>query len=252
MNNNFLTFFDLKPLEESVYRVLLVNSVLSATELAQKAGVSRTSVYDILTRLIEKGLVIEIREMDKKLFAIQPLEKIELLLKEKEEALKMAQNIVAELKDKRVKDVTEQPRLLVFRGKKALQEMMKDIFLYPEEIIYSYSPPQKIFQTLGAKFMNDFHKKRILNNMRIKVIWPQAEIDILKKYPFLIPGINKKREARSLVTSSAFPLGYMIYGNNVSFISSKEETFGFIVRSRELAETMKGQFDVLWEISKKL
>ena len=252
MISSFLTSFGLNRLEESLYQVLLVNSAMGATELARKANISRTSVYDVLGRLIDKGLIVEIQEMNKKLFTIQPLEKVELILKEKEEGLHEALNMIAKLKESRGRDITEQPQLLVFRGTKALQEMMKDVFFYPGEMIYSYAPPQKVFQLLTPKSMDNFHKKRIESDIPIKVIWPSTELGILKKYPFLIPGVDKRREARTLDIPVAFPLGYMVYGNNVIFLSSKKEGFGFIVRSRELAETMKGQFHILWEASRDI
>jgi hypothetical protein len=41
-------------------------------------------------------------------------------------------------------------------------------------------------------------------------------------------------------------MGYTIYGDKVSFVSSNKEVFGFIVQSAEFAALMKMQFDVLW------
>jgi hypothetical protein len=38
----------------------------------------------------------------------------------------------------------------------------------------------------------------------------------------------------------------------VAFISSKKESFGFIVESRELRQLLKTQFDILWQMSKRL
>jgi hypothetical protein len=38
----------------------------------------------------------------------------------------------------------------------------------------------------------------------------------------------------------------------VAFISSKKESFGFIIESKELVEMLSSQFEVIWNLSKSL
>jgi len=38
----------------------------------------------------------------------------------------------------------------------------------------------------------------------------------------------------------------------VAFLSSAEEGYGFIIQSQELVNTLKAQFELLWDISKPL
>jgi hypothetical protein len=45
-------------------------------------------------------------------------------------------------------------------------------------------------------------------------------------------------------------MGYTIYDDKVSFISSEKEIFGFIVQSEEFSKLMKLHFDLFWNISK--
>lgn len=47
-------------------------------------------------------------------------------------------------------------------------------------------------------------------------------------------------------------MGYWIYGNKVAFISSRKESFGFIIESAELVEMLRTQFEVLWKTSKPI
>lgn len=47
-------------------------------------------------------------------------------------------------------------------------------------------------------------------------------------------------------------MGYWIYGNKVAFISSRKESFGFIIESAELATMLRTQFEVLWKASKPI
>lgn len=45
-------------------------------------------------------------------------------------------------------------------------------------------------------------------------------------------------------------MGYWIYADKVAFVSSRKETFGFVVHSRDFAETQKAQFKAIWDISR--
>lgn len=47
-------------------------------------------------------------------------------------------------------------------------------------------------------------------------------------------------------------MGYWIYGDKVVCISSRKESFGFIIESREFAELLCAQFEVLWKQAKPL
>jgi hypothetical protein len=49
-----------------------------------------------------------------------------------------------------------------------------------------------------------------------------------------------------------YELGYWIYANKVAFISSARESYGFLIQSEELAQTLKVQFELLWRESAPL
>ena len=74
----------------------------------------------------------------------------------------------------------------------------------------------------------------------------------LKKYTFFSPGKKYKRESRIAPKKIEGSMGYWVYGNKVAFISSKKESFGFIVESRELTQLKKAEFEILWKNSKPI
>ena len=77
------SLFNLRDVELHLYETLLHGGTLSASQLANKAKFSRTAVYDLLKKLIETGLINETRHLGVKMFAVEPPEKVELLLQEK-------------------------------------------------------------------------------------------------------------------------------------------------------------------------
>lgn len=246
-----LSLFNLRVIEKELFVKLFYGGPMSASKLAKSAGISRTSVYDILKNLINTGLVIESLKSGIKIFNIQPLEKIQLLLEEKEVGLakKEFENIKKEYTGKN-KSIT--PQLQLFEGKIALRQMMKDMLLYRDMEVIVLWPIKKIISLLGTDFLENFHKERIARNINLKVIWPKTQIPSIKKHPFLKVGDALKREARIAPPEVDFSLGYAIYGQTVRFISSSKENFGFLVESEELSEMMKSQFKIIWNNSQPL
>jgi len=251
--NKILDLFNLQPLEKEVFLVALEAGPSGATTLAQKAEVKRTAIYDILKNLIKNGLMIESQKNNIKIFAVQKPEIIELLIEEKQKNILTAKNVITELKDIYYhKHSTTKPRLQLFEGREELQHMMKDMLLYRDITAYVLWPVEKIIKLLGSDFYQEFHKRRTERNIKIKVIWPQPQASAKTKYDFLKNDLELKREIRIAPKNIDFSLGYTIYANTVRFISSQKENYGFLIESPEMAEMMKQQFEVIWQVSKKL
>ncbi|MBI4054391.1 MAG: hypothetical protein HY397_03630 [Candidatus Doudnabacteria bacterium] len=110
-----------------------------------------------------------------------------------------------------------------------------------------YWPILDVIKLLGPRFVEEFNHKRINQKITLKTIWPRTQTPPQKKFPFLQAGIESKREVRLAPEGVDFSLGYTIYGNTVRFISSSKESFGFLITSREFAQTMITNFDIIWD-----
>lgn len=235
-----------------LYEALFFGKEMGASELAKQAGVSRTSVYDLIKRLKDEGLVIESQKNGTAVFSIQPPEKLQLLLAEKEKELILAKSGLAMLQTDYLKqNKTAKPKLQMFEGRQELQQMMKDLLLYRDITVSALWPIETIAKLLTAEFMAEFHKKRAERNIALNVIWPAGQLSEIKKHSFLTD-TTQKRQARTAPVGVDFSLGYSIYGNTVRFISSSRENFGFLVESAELSAMMKSQWEIIWKLSKSV
>lgn len=245
--------FALDPSQIQIFEVLLLTGPQKASSLAKQIKSNRTTVYNSLDQMTKLGLVFETLKNGIKLFAISPYEKINLLIQEKENKLIEARQALNELKSIHTKNgKLFQPRVQLFETQEELRQMMKDLLLYENITLLAYWPILNVLETLGPDFIEEFNKKRLANNIKIKVIWPQNQIPSIKVHKFLAFGPEFKREVRIAQTNINFSLGYAIYKNTVRFISSSRENFGFLIESEELAEMLKGQFELIWQISKPL
>jgi len=251
--SNILNLFNLRPIEIRIFETIFYDGMMGATEIANKAGISRPAVYDLVKKLIKLGLVIETQQGGKKLFEVSPPEKIKLLINEKKDRLDIANNTFEQLHDDfHANRGSKKPRIQIFEGQEELQQMMKDMLLYRDITVYVFWPIKKIIKLLSPEFYKKFHSDRIKRNIKIKVIWPENSLPTKKQYQFLKDNTELKRTLRIAPENIDFSLGYAIYGNTVRFISSKRESYGFIIESTEMADMMKKQFKLIWGISKEI
>lgn len=67
----------------------------------------------------------------------------------------------------------------------------------------------------------------------------------IKTHPYLGVGEKFKREIRTAPPEVNLTMRYWIYGNKIAFLSSRKESFGYIIDSSELAEMLLSQFEMV-------
>lgn len=239
--------FLLRDIEMQVFEKLIYKHQKSATELSRELGISRTSIYDLLNTLTEKGLIKSENNGTKKMFALQDPLQIQALLKEKGKEVVQAQEAIEDISLIHNEIQASAPTLHLYKGRRDLQKMMNHMLLKEGVHVLSYWPIEHIEELLTEEFFKEFHKRRVEKNITVDMILPYSSKVIINRQ------IKKKYftniQVRFAPKDVHFSLGYTIYGTAVRFISSKKENFGFLIKSKELAETMAGQFKIIWSLS---
>ncbi len=241
--------------EIKTYLFLLTHGPHSVGSLSKKIGFVRSSLYGFLQRLQEQGLITQSQKQRVKIFSAEPPEKINLLFDEKIEELQQKQTeykkLLPELRASQPALLLN-PKFQIFEGVEGLKYVLKDMLLYKDMETQAYWPIKKMVEILTSDFFRYHNKERIKNNLYTRAIWPQNEVLDLKKHPYLGVGKDFKREIRIAPKDINFTMGYWIYGNKVAFLSSRQESFGYIIESSELVEMLLTQFEVIWKMSKPL
>lgn len=255
MLENILYSLGLDREEVTIYSLLLETGPITAGILSKKAGMPRSSLYGLLQRLSELGLVIESLKSGVKVFSAENPDKISLLFDERIESLKQHQlDYQKLLPDLRTKNPSKlvNPKLQLFEGEDGLKNVLKDMLLYYDMETQAFWPIKLMVEVLSPDFFRYLNKERIKNNLYTRAIWPANQIVDIADHPYLGSGEEFKREVRVAPKDIDFSMGYWIYGNKVAFLSSRKESFGFIIESSELVEMLKAQFNVMWELSKPI
>lgn len=245
----------LDKLEVCGYLELLQRGALPVASLAKRLGVPRTTAYTMLERLQKKGLVKVTIRKGVKSYTAESADSLAHIFSQRIATLETAhQQFLTQLPILRQKSarVNSAPRLSIMEGRESLQSLLRDMLHYGNMQTCAVWPIKKMMEVLTPEFFRFHNIERIKRNIYTRAVWPQNECVSIEQHPFMGWGKEFKREIRVAPTDVFYELGYWIYVDKVAFISSANESYGFLIQSEELAQTLRAQFELLWQASQPL
>ena len=244
---------DLGVVSRRIYSYLIEHGDCSARQLAENLNIPRPSVYDNLKVLIQNGLVTEQVKNNKKIFQIDDIKNLPRLVKTKIEKLEKEKSSIEEvLKNFAVNASSFEPKIKVYTGKEGVKQVLNDVLWYKNVEIQSMFPISEMIAVLGKEYFENHNRERIRKNISIRAIWPKARSVSFKDQPALGSGKAFLREIRVAPKQMIWDMGYWNYADKVAVISSRKETFGFIISSRDFSQLLRAQFDLIWSLSKEI
>lgn len=231
-------------IESKVYLSLLKLGGTKSGALVRKTGLHRATVYDALKRLIEKGLVSYIIKGKIKHFQVtspeyflDKIEEEENKLKEKEIFVK---NLVKELNMIR-EEAKIKEEASIYEGFKGIKLIFDEILTCKEYSVFGSRA--KLKEVLGNYFYI-FQKRKKRLKIKARLLFDESfrNSDYLKD----IYG-----EMRFLSKEYNTPIATFIYKNKVTIIISKDIPVAFVLENKEVAESFRSYFELLWKIAKK-
>lgn len=212
-------------------------------QIAHKAGISRTNAYDVLARLLHRGLVTQVergRARKNYVVAEEPA-RLRRMLDEQRQTL---DSLLPELQSIYNRSAVR-PRVRFYEGREGIRTVLDDTLGCRGKELLGILSMGDLFNVPGRADMEDLVRRRIAAGVRLKVlrsrekdvgdIWPTRPADL--------------RELRYVQPGTVFTMTMYIYDHKVSIISSRRENFGMMIESQEFAETQRNLFMVLWHAS---
>lgn len=237
MNKQFLAELGLSPKEVDVYLALLTLESTTIFEIKNKAKVSRMSIYEILQKLLDKGLISFAIKDGKKHYQAANPERLRDLLKEKEATL---ENLLPELLSK-FKESKSKTNVEVFVGKEGMKTITNKILKVGKPICVM-DGEGRIFEFLKY-YLPRFIEKRVKSDISAKVIYCES----FRKNKFTAP----ITETRYVSQDYASPTSITIYGDNVNLLIFSENPIAIHIQSREVAKSYLDYFNLMWNVGKK-
>ncbi len=234
--------------EANVYLSLLDLSHATVTQVSRKAGINRTTGYDILDSLVHKNLVRLSGKEPKEVYVAESPEKILALLEKKladtSKQLQTAKEYMPRLKA--MHNSKKRAQVRFYEGIDGLKEVYEDTLTSTETIV-AFASYEGIQNTLGNYFPK-YYKRRAEKNIRAIGILPETPATVERAKH----DKNEKREL-VIVPKEMFDItpDIEIYDNKI-MIASCRDKLGIIIESDEIAHAMKAVFKLAYAEAKRL
>ncbi len=245
-----LESLDIPPISQKIYEKLLGNKSLNARMLAESLNIPRPSVYDHIRILQNKNLILQKRQDGKLLFSANDPHHIQELIDQQTEKFTKMKKVFEDLLPQlSTSSESIEPKIQFFSGIEGIKSVQNDILWYKDMETYTMWPTQRVIDLLGYDYIAWHNRRRVEQNISIKVIRQGIEPDI-QKYPLTENGPETLRTVKYLSKDFGISMSYWVYGDKVAFFDSSDELYGFIVHSKSFSNLMKAHFTILWGILK--
>ena len=218
-----------------VYLDLIRSGKDSVLNISKRTGLHRSNTYDILEKLLEKGIVDQSIENEKKFF--YPIDPRDLYdyLKQKEKEL---EEVIPEIE--RIQNIsTEERKVTISDGLNSAKNIIKHLLDFKKPI-FALGTSKEFIEILGA-FFYEFHRLRIKRKIFLKTILESDAIKYIKK-------LNEMdfTEARYFPSYNSKTITY-ICGERMIIILLEMPISIITIQSESTANSYKHYFDILWE-----
>jgi HTH-type transcriptional regulator, sugar sensing transcriptional regulator len=218
--------------------------------LVHASKVTKSKIYDILERLISKGLVGYVVKNNTKHFTSNnPNTLLDFINKKEDELQFVRQEITTLLPQLRaVRNTGTKERTAEiyegYQGMKSIREELMKTFKKNDCLVVLGAP--KIANEKWEGWLLDFHKRRIANKIYMKIIYNHDAKEygsIRKNMPLT--------EVRYLPPGLATPTWIDVFPQAVLIATMAKDIIVFVVRDKDVADSFRNYHSLMWNMSKK-
>jgi len=200
-------------------------------DISKRTKIHRSNTYDVLKKLLEKGIATQSIENEKKFF--YPVEPSDLLsyLKQKENFLGKVIPEIEKIQNK----PKEERKVIISDGLNSVKNILMHL-LECGESISVYGTPKEVIDLLGG-FLNEFHRLRIEKKIPIRHI---LGVDSMKR----VRELNKLEftEARYFPSSYNSKISTNICGDKLVLILWEVPVSAIVIENKSIAKAYKNYY----------
>lgn len=231
--------------EIDVYIALLELGLSTTGRITKLANISSSKVYEVLQRLINKGLASYVIEKGKHYYSATPARRLIDFLEDKKNELSESQETIKELipqlEAKREKNTI--PEAVIYRGKRGPIIAMNEIMdMYRKGIKESagYGTDADDYVKHFPAQLEEFFKEAKKYKVNERVLFAKG---------FKSP--NPYANIRYLSEEYLSPVRIIICNNKVFIVDFTEPMTTIIIEKEEIAKAYMSHFNVLWKLAEK-
>lgn len=231
--------------EAKLYLAVLESGRVSIADAAQQTFISRTNAYDVVKRLVQRGMVqvVEVPNAGtgrhrSVLEANDPA----VLLEENAAQRDRLESVIPGLRAIQVKGTL--PRVRYLEGVAGIRTALFESLEWSSPI-YGILSMADLMAAPGAEAMAQYIEGRRRHRLELRVVrsrvkestldWPTSQAD--------------HRIVRLAPPPYVFTMTTLIGEHTVSTLASRQENFAMVIESEEYADQQRQLFEILWETS---
>jgi|SRR3989344_8054876 len=227
----------------SVYSAVLEKGISTLNNIHEKTGIERRNIYDILNKLIEKGMISYTIEKGKRTYQCTHPNKIKEEIHKKEASLKELESQLPDIKE--LFNLSK-PEIdsEIYRGLESIKSLMNEFLEYDTYWIGGNSGIEST--ALNIWFKHWMEKRKECKKMMYDLV----------SYGTSLEGLDPKNikehkkmyyEYQSLPKGFYTPLVIVIFGNKVAQILWNQQPFAIVIESKEVKDSFMKFFDYFWK-----
>ena len=229
--------FGLTENEAQVYLILLRLGSATASEIVEKTSIHRINLYDILERLQEKGLVSFVILGKRKAYeAVEPKNILEL----EDERRKSILEILPQLEGER-KLSKQKQEATIFKDKRGIKNIVDELTKVKEFDFFASG--WGFAKAFGQEYSDIWHEKLKVNKVKVRCLLSKKFKETLK--------VPESLNYRWLPSEFVFPSTTLLFQDKIFIIMWGSEPIGILIRGKEVYDSYKQFFELLWKLAKK-
>jgi sugar-specific transcriptional regulator TrmB len=235
----------LTPGESELYELLIESGETKAGTLIKQANITSSKVYDVLQRLIYKGLVSFVEKDGVKYYQATPPERLIDYLDEKKSEIQEAQDEMVKLIDyfkKKGQEKKELNNVRMYFGIQGAKIVLKELVeaSIEEKYNYGYGTQDNPFIEYLPHDMKEFFQAEKKYGLKTQILFAKGH-----------PQKQPHAEIKYLPPEFMAPVRTMIAGNKVFMVDFSDKITSIIIENKQIAQSYKDHFKFLWKIAKK-
>lgn len=222
--------------ETKVYLALLKLGSTTVNKIKEKTKIHRTTIYDFLEKLINKGLVNYVVQNNVNYYSATNPNKLLDLIKEKEDNIKEILPQLKHLAETKKEKIT----VGIYKGEEGFKTILNDMIRTKKDII-AFGVNEEEFKKRFPFLMEQYFRKEKENKIRERILTSEETKFIFK---------NKTITYRFIPKNFFNPTSIMIYGNKIVNLIWEPFTI-ILIENTDLADNYKKHFEILWKTGNK-
>ncbi len=231
--------------EAKVYLALISLGSSTAGPIVKRSGVAYSNIYDVLQRLIEKGIVSFIIKNKTRYFQAANPSNLQAYIEKKEDELTLEKEALAQILPKlqKLQETKPQQEAEIFMGKKGLKTAYEKLFAQAgksDEELFFFIPDKKYAKQSDLFY---FSIQKILEKVPSR--------GISNKAYQLSSFIKQAKYIKMRYVSFPIPGNIEICKDKVMLVSWEDPTIGILIHSQSIADNFRRYFETVWKIARK-